>query len=123
MKGEKEFRIALDPDELGRVEVKLRIDDEGAVKAEVRVERVETLQLLQRDARTLERAFEQAGLKTGGDGLQFSLQGGEREADRQARQDGQPARSGTPAADETPQHADIRQHYVRPAASGLDISI
>ena len=73
MRGSKEFSIRLDPEDLGRVDIRLEISDAGQVQAKLVVDRVETLQLLQRDAKTLERAFEQAGLKTNPDGLQFSL--------------------------------------------------
>ena len=61
--GARQFDIRLDPGELGRVDVNLSISDTGEVSAKMVVDRVETLHLLQRDARTLERAFEQAGLK------------------------------------------------------------
>jgi flagellar hook-length control protein FliK len=123
VKGAREFSISLDPDELGRVDVTLRIDDQGAVKAEVRVERVETLQLLQRDARTLERAFEQAGLRNGGDMLQFSLSGGERQGGGQSREDNRTRtrKSDTEAAEALSPGAIAR--YARPAAVGLDIHI
>lgn len=71
--GAKRFDIRLDPAELGRVDVRLDIDDSGQVKATLRVDRVETMHLLQRDARTLERAFEQAGLKPSDGGIDISL--------------------------------------------------
>jgi flagellar hook-length control protein FliK len=122
VRGAREFSIALDPEELGRVEVKLRIDDEGAVKADLRVERVETLQLLQRDARTLERAFEQAGLKSGGDMLQFSLQGGERQAGGQERQNGGGNARALPDLDEA-LAPELIAHHVRQNAGSLDIRI
>ncbi|MGE1135127.1 flagellar hook-length control protein FliK, partial [Bacillus velezensis] len=60
--GAREFQIRLDPAELGRVDVKLTIAEDGRVAASLVVDRVETLAMLQRDARTLERAFDQAGL-------------------------------------------------------------
>jgi flagellar hook-length control protein FliK len=85
MRGSKEFSIRLDPEDLGRIDIKLEISEAGQVQAKLVVERVETLQLLQRDAKTLERAFDQAGLKTNPDGLQFSL----RDPGQQARQNGQ----------------------------------
>jgi flagellar hook-length control protein FliK len=71
--GAKRFDIRLDPAELGRVDVRLDIDDSGQVTATLRVDRVETMHLLQRDARTLERAFEQAGLKPSDGGIDISL--------------------------------------------------
>jgi flagellar hook-length control protein FliK len=85
MRGSKEFSIRLDPEDLGRIDIKLEISEAGQVQAKLVVERVETLQLLQRDAKTLERAFDQAGLKTNPDGLQFSL----RDPGQQGRQNGQ----------------------------------
>lgn len=82
LQGLKEFQIRLDPAELGRVDVKLEIGDDKSVNARVVVERVETLHLLQREARTLERAFEQAGLKAGEAGIDISL----RDPGQQGRQ-------------------------------------
>ncbi|PZO04554.1 MAG: hypothetical protein DCF30_00245 [Hyphomicrobiales bacterium] len=71
--GARQFDIRLDPGELGRVDVNLSISDDGEVTARMVVDRVETLHLLQRDARTLERAFEQAGLKPSDAGVDISL--------------------------------------------------
>lgn len=70
--GASRFEIRLDPPELGRIAVSLTIED-GEVSARLVVDRVETLQLLSRDAKTLERAFEQAGLKAGENAVQISL--------------------------------------------------
>ncbi|MBN9064001.1 MAG: flagellar hook-length control protein FliK [Rhizobiales bacterium] len=63
LEGAREFQIRLDPDHLGRVDVKLTIAEDGRVAASLTADRVDTLALLQRDARTLERAFDQAGDK------------------------------------------------------------
>lgn len=71
--GARQFDIRLDPGELGRVDVNLSISDNGDVSAKMVVDRVETLHLLQRDARTLERAFEQAGLKPSDTGVEITL--------------------------------------------------
>ncbi len=71
--GARQFDIRLDPGELGRVDVNLSISDEGEINARLVVDRVETLHLLQRDARTLERAFEQAGLKPSDGGVEITL--------------------------------------------------
>lgn len=81
LQGLREFQIRLDPAELGKVEVRLEIGEDKSVTARVVVDRVETLQLLQRDARTLERAFEQAGLKTTEGGVDITL----RDPGQQAR--------------------------------------
>jgi len=71
--GKNRFEIRLDPPELGRIDVRLDVDRDGRVTSRLIVERVETLDMLRRDAPQLERALEQAGLKTSDNGLQFSL--------------------------------------------------
>ncbi len=75
-RGKRSFDIRLDPAELGKVRVKLELGQEGEVRAHLVVERKETLDLLQRDQRVLERALQDAGLSVGGGGLQFSLSSG-----------------------------------------------
>jgi flagellar hook-length control protein FliK len=100
LSGARQFDIRLDPGELGRVDVTLSISDTGEVSAKMVVDRVETLHLLQRDARTLERAFEQAGLKPSDSGVDISLrdpsdQSGFRQ---QRQQDDTPQRSRGPSA-------------------------
>lgn len=91
--GNKRFDIRLDPAELGRVDVRLEISDDGSVSAKLTVDRVETLHLLQRDARTLERAFEQAGLKPSEGGVEMSLRDSADQSSRQHRQDDEGART------------------------------
>ena len=71
--GMRRFEIRLDPPELGRIEVRLDVDRHGQATTKLTVDRPETLDLLQRDARGLERALQQAGLKTDQGGLEFSL--------------------------------------------------
>jgi flagellar hook-length control protein FliK len=71
--GRNRFEIRLDPPELGRIEVRLDIDRSGQVTSRLVVERAETLDVLRRDAHQLERALQDAGLKTSDNGLQFTL--------------------------------------------------
>ena len=71
--GKNRFEIRLDPPELGRIDVRLEIDGDGHVKSRLIVERSETLDMLRRDAPQLERALQQAGLKTADNALEFSL--------------------------------------------------
>ena len=68
------LRIALEPAELGRVEIRIERSAEGdAVR--ILAERPETLALLQRDQRELGRALDQAGVQRGEGGLSFGLAG------------------------------------------------
>jgi flagellar hook-length control protein FliK len=63
------------PADLGRVEVRLEWADDGALRAVISAERSETLDLLQRDSRALDRALQDAGLKTDSGSLSFDLRG------------------------------------------------
>ena len=71
--GNSRFQIRLDPAELGKIDVRLDIDASGQVNARLTVERAETLDLMQRDQRALERALQQAGLDGSKTTLEFSL--------------------------------------------------
>jgi len=71
--GTNHFEIRLDPPELGRIEVRLDVDRDGNVTSRMIADRIDTLDLLRRDASGLERALQDAGLKTTGNSLQFSL--------------------------------------------------
>jgi flagellar hook-length control protein FliK len=121
--GKNRFEIRLDPPELGRIEVRLDVDRDGNVTSRLTVERADTLDLLRRDAAGLERALQDAGLKTANNGLQFSLR------DQSLNQ--QPGSGSSDAAqlvvqDETQPLIDlIPQNYGRLAGSGggLDILV
>jgi flagellar hook-length control protein FliK len=71
--GKNHFEIRLDPPELGRIEVRLDVDRDGHVTSRLIADRSDTLDLLRSDASGLERALQDAGLKTTDNGLQFSL--------------------------------------------------
>ena len=71
--GKNHFDIRLDPPELGRIEVRLDVDRDGHVTSRLIADRSDTLNLLRNDASGLQRALQDAGLKTTDNGLQFSL--------------------------------------------------
>lgn len=129
MSGSRQFDIRLDPDELGRVDVNLSISDAGEVSARLVVDRVETLHLLQRDARTLERAFEQAGLKPSDGGVDIALRDpSDQSAFRQNRQqDEAPQRPRQPGGIELAEDAPLsidpapQRRLIR--LGGVDLSI
>src|SRR3546814_16444278 len=70
--GTDRIEIRLSPAERGRIEVRLELGHDGRVHAAIAVDRADTLDLLQRDARSLERALHDAGLKTDSGGLTFN---------------------------------------------------
>ncbi len=89
--GRNRFEIRLDPPELGRIDVRLDVDRSGQVTSRLVVEKVETLEMLRRDAAELERALQQAGLKTADNGMQFTL----RDQSFAGRDDSPSSRSAT----------------------------
>jgi flagellar hook-length control protein FliK len=71
--GKTRFEVRLDPADLGRIDVRIDVDRNGQVTSHLTVEKPETLAILQQDAPQLQQALNDAGLKTGNGGLQFSL--------------------------------------------------
>jgi flagellar hook-length control protein FliK len=67
--------IQLRPEELGRIEIKLEMSQDGKVRAAITADNPATLELLQRDARGLERALQDAGLRADASNLEFNLRG------------------------------------------------
>jgi flagellar hook-length control protein FliK len=121
--GKNRFEIRLDPPELGRIDVRLDVDRDGNVTSRLTVDRPDTLDLLRRDATGLERALQDAGLKTANNGLQFSL----RDQSLNDQQTGRaPDTAIMVANDEALPSVDaIPQRYGRLAGqgSGLDIRV
>lgn len=126
--GARRFNIRLDPPELGRIDVRLDVSRDGQVSTHLVVERSETLDLLQRDARQLERALQDAGLDTSKDDMKFSLK------DQGLAQDGQEEfarnENETPASSRgiANDQAEIMDDAMPPptrylATAGLDIRI
>jgi len=116
------FDIRLDPPELGRIEVRLDVDHDGNVTSRLTVDRADTLDLLRRDASGLERALQDAGLKTADNGLQFSL----RDQSNQQQASSGPNVPQIVVSDETlPSIDTIPQNYGRLAGQGggLDIRV
>ena len=74
--GMDRIQIRMVPAELGRVDVRLEMSRGQRIKAVIMAEKQDTLDLLQRDARQLERALQQAGLQTDRDSLEFTLRDG-----------------------------------------------
>ena len=79
--GDTRIRIQLQPRELGRIEIRLEVSESGKVTALISAERSDTLDLLMRDSRGLEKALQNAGLDVDANSLAFDLDDGEDEAD------------------------------------------
>lgn len=123
--GVSRFDIRLDPEDLGQIEVRLDIGEEGRLRAHIVVERPEALLSLQREAPQLERALEQAGFKTGDDGVSMSLRqqgqdgaSGRREDGRESPPSSSSSRASEPERAGEP--APPRNRYALSRASGVD---
>ncbi|WP_108818082.1 flagellar hook-length control protein FliK [Pseudovibrio sp. Alg231-02] len=125
--GVDRFEIRLDPKELGGVDVSLEFSKDGRVRAHLIVERPETLELLQRDQRGLEKALQEAGIESDKSSLQFSLGGrGSQTSDQQENRQanvGQLDRASEGA--ELPEENYLAHNNLNSAAraGGLDISV
>jgi len=120
--GKNRFEIRLDPPELGRIEVRLDVDRDGNVTSRLTVDRPDTLDLLRRDAAGLERALQDAGLKTANNGLQFSL----RDQSMNEQQAGpSPGAAVLVASDESLPPIDVipQPYRVAGQGGGLDIRV
>lgn len=123
--GNTSFQIRLDPAELGRIDVRLDVDKHGRVTSHLTVDQPATLDMLRKDAPQLQRVLEDAGLKTGDGGLQFSLrdqssQGGQGDSG-QGRHSQRLIVSEESAT--TPQAAGASYGRSSGSSSGVDISI
>lgn len=95
--GSNRFDIRLDPPELGRIDVRMEVRKDGTVSAHLTVEKTQTLDLLQRDARALQQALSDAGLQADSDSLNFSLRDQNAGGDARDFSGSQNARSATAA--------------------------
>ena len=116
------FTIRLDPPELGRIHVRLEVDRNGELTSRVMADRQDTLDLLRRDAPQLERALNDAGLRTSNNGLQFSLRD---QGQGQQQQQALPNAARLIIPDEHLAAELTQRGYYRPAGSagGIDIRV
>ncbi|SDH88533.1 Flagellar hook-length control protein FliK [Bradyrhizobium sp. Rc2d] len=125
--GKSRFDISLDPVELGRIDVRINVDRNGQVTSHLTVEKPETLQMLRQDAPQLQRALDDAGFKTGSNGLSFSLrdQNSSGQNSGQNHDNGGNARRLIISEDETVAATPVGRGYGRMygPSSGVDIRV
>ncbi|WP_296512386.1 flagellar hook-length control protein FliK [Rhodopseudomonas sp.] len=124
--GKSRFEIRLDPAELGRIDVRIDVDRHGQVTSHLTVERPETLAMLRQDSPQLQRALDDAGLKTGDSGLQFSLRDQSSSGQNNGGQDqGRNAHRLIVSEEELVPAAAVGRSYGRMlgSSSGVDIRI
>lgn len=122
--GNSRFEIRLDPPELGRIDVRLDVDKDGNVTSRLVIERADTYDLLRRDQSSLERALQQAGLKTSDNALEFSLRD-QGFAQQQRQDDETPRGIRTLVAESDVMPSEAANGYARllGGRSGVDIRV
>ena len=120
------FTLQLDPADLGRMDIELKFNHDGSLKAHLTVERPETLALLQKDASHLERVLQQSGLNTDGQSLSFDLRQQSNGQEKRGLQTGSGSfdRGSITGAAETNDNAtdsNIARGYIGPR--GVDIRV
>jgi chemotaxis protein MotD len=125
LSGKSRFEIRLDPADLGRIDVRLDVDRQGRVTSHLTVEKPETLAMLRQDAPQLQRALQDAGLKTGDGGLQFSLRDQSSQGQTARDDTGRNAQRLIVTEDDIVPAAAAGRHYGRTLGSsrGLDIRV
>jgi len=123
--GKSRFEIRLDPADLGRIDVRIDVDRNGQVTSHLTVEKPETLSMLRQDAPQLQRALDDAGLKTGNDGLQFSLRDQSSSGQNNGNETGRNAQRLVISDEDTVPAAVAGRTYGRVlgSSSGVDIRV
>lgn len=123
--GKDQIRIRLHPAELGQIDVSLKVRNDGTVKVNVTIERPETFDLMQRDSRALERALQDAGLKTDSSSLNFNLRGGDQHGPNDGPRGQSLAAQSNPEPDRKAEAPPPEADTPAPAASNraLDIHV
>lgn len=127
--GLENITVQLDPIDLGRVEVNIQTNHDGLTSISFMVDKPETFDHLSRDARSLERALQESGVKTDTGSMQFNLRqqpqlhsdaGGSGQRGQHSQSDDTPKTSGerTSAAITN----ELTRHYVINVRDGVDIS-
>ncbi len=78
--GIKKFDIALHPADLGSIAVQMSLAPNGTAQLHLQAANPQTLQMLRQDAPQLQNALKDAGINLAGNGLNFSLQGQQQNA-------------------------------------------
>lgn len=121
--GTSRFAIRLDPAELGTIDVRVEVKSTGEVRAHLVVERADTLDMMLRDQKSLERSLAQSGLDVGSSGLQFSLKD-QGSGNGSTSRDDLPRAAAIETDEPTPVALDLAAQAYRPRRpGGLDLRI
>jgi hypothetical protein len=127
--GLENITVQLDPIDLGRVEVNIQTNRDGLTSISFIVDKPETFDHLSRDARSLERALQESGVKTDTGSMQFNLR---QQPQLHSDAGGSGHRGQQPNADDTSTLSgernsaaitnELTRHYIINVRDGVDIS-
>lgn len=121
--GNDRITIKLSPADLGRIDVRLDIGTDGKIQAVFAADKPQTVEMLQRDARELERALQDAGLRADSGSLSFNLRGEQRDANGSAFAGGTSRTGDADALPEVPAAAAQIYSGTTAANGRLDIHV
>ncbi|MEZ0223210.1 MAG: flagellar hook-length control protein FliK [Alphaproteobacteria bacterium] len=123
--GVNTFTMQLEPAELGRLEVRMRFDRDGGIRAHLIVDKPETLSMLQQDSAQLNRILSQAGFDADDNSLSFDLrhQGQHQNTEQSYNGAGEPGGYDAPAMPDAVQAkiAVLAEGYIR--QNGVNIMV
>ena len=119
--GASHIKIQLNPEELGRVDVRMSVGLDGKTSMTIMADNRDTLDMLQREARHLERALTDVGLKPDASGLSFHLRQQQQEQ-KFTRQQTNYASVAEVEVDETPVMTNMAAYRLT-VNEGVDIKV
>jgi flagellar hook-length control protein FliK len=111
--GREELVVRLNPEHLGRIEVRMAYDDGGTLRAVVQADSPVALDLLRRDSADLTRSLTDAGVRADSQSFRFDSRSGGDGGQPRQQQPGQRqadsfADNGQPVPDEAPVYRRVR---------------
>lgn len=122
--GSSKITIQLDPEDLGKVDIKLSVKADGKTGIVITADNSNTLNLLQRDSQNLLRALSDAGLQADSGSLSFNLRGDQQQGGQQGNsQMAGNYQKAQPDEDDDVMIQAVSRQYVLNLNDGLDITI
>lgn len=82
VKGVDKIDIHLKPEDLGQIEIKMQLSKNGKLQAEIVASRPETMEMLQKEAQSLQKAFNDAGFQTDDNSFSFTYRDDSQQANQ-----------------------------------------
>jgi flagellar hook-length control protein FliK len=122
--GSSKIHIKLDPEELGKLDIRLDVKSDGRTGVVITADNNNTLNMLQKDVQNLLRALNDAGLQTDSGSLSFNLRGDQQQQQEQGNSHmASNYQKAQPEEEEIQIIQTISRNYVLNVKDGLDITI